>query len=240
MEQQQYIGGTSVTGLGICWHGKESVPGWGAEGGDLTDASYLCPESAPPPAQRGAGRPLHGRRGRPGSLHPASLRPHTGQPHPDPGFTSPGPCVSAGRWPARYKQTELTHPVHCSLTAPHCDMSLPPQMSDFYSTVRRHWCAGKAELRNVTVLSVGGGHRDYQVRSGLTALPCPHGDPSKLSMVVSGSECPRHMTAGSECPRHMTVIMPNDWQANTMLMCFTVAVATHPGPPAVFEWAIST
>lgn len=41
------------------------------------------------------------------------------------------------------------------------------------------------KLRNVTVLSVGGGYRDYQVRSGLTSLPVPPGDPNKLSLVVS-------------------------------------------------------
>lgn len=41
-----------------------------------------------------------------------------------------------------------------------------------------------ARLRNVTVVSVGGGYRDYQVRSGLTSLPCPPGDPNKLSLVV--------------------------------------------------------
>ena len=39
-------------------------------------------------------------------------------------------------------------------------------------------------LANVTVLSVGGGYRDYQVRSGLTTLPCSPGDPNKLSLVV--------------------------------------------------------
>lgn len=41
-----------------------------------------------------------------------------------------------------------------------------------------------SRLRNVTVLSIGGGYRDYQVRSGLTSLPCPPGDPNKLSLVV--------------------------------------------------------
>ncbi|XP_048834813.1 GPI inositol-deacylase [Brienomyrus brachyistius] len=64
-------------------------------------------------------------------------------------------------------------------------LALDADLLDFYSTVRRHWCAGTEELHNVTVLSVGGGHRDYQVRSGLTALPCPQGDPSKLSMVTT-------------------------------------------------------
>lgn len=58
---------------------------------------------------------------------------------------------------------------------------------DFYSAVRQKWVNQADKLRNVTVLSVGGGYRDYQVRSGLTSLPCPPGDPNKLSLVVSES-----------------------------------------------------
>lgn len=56
---------------------------------------------------------------------------------------------------------------------------------DFYSAVRQKWVNHANKLRNVTVLSVGGGHRDYQVRSGLTSLPSPPGDPNKLSLVVT-------------------------------------------------------
>lgn len=56
--------------------------------------------------------------------------------------------------------------------------------ADFYSAVRQKWVNQANKLRNVTVLSVGGGYRDYQVRSGLTSLPCPPGDPNKLSLVV--------------------------------------------------------
>lgn len=41
------------------------------------------------------------------------------------------------------------------------------------------------KLRNITVVSIGGGYRDYQVRSGLTSLPCSSKDPNKLSLVVS-------------------------------------------------------
>lgn len=55
---------------------------------------------------------------------------------------------------------------------------------DFYSSVRQKWISQANRLRNVTVVSVGGGYRDYQVRSGLTSLPCPPGDPNKLSLVV--------------------------------------------------------
>ncbi|XP_036417811.1 GPI inositol-deacylase isoform X2 [Colossoma macropomum] len=56
---------------------------------------------------------------------------------------------------------------------------------EFYSSVRQHWAAGAEDLRNVTVLSVGGGYRDYQVRSGLTALSCSSDDRNKLSVVVT-------------------------------------------------------
>ncbi|KAI1899416.1 hypothetical protein AGOR_G00061560 [Albula goreensis] len=64
-------------------------------------------------------------------------------------------------------------------------LTLDAQLLDFYSTVRRRWCSGADDLLNVTVLSVGGGHRDYQVRSGLTALPCHSGDSNKLSLVAT-------------------------------------------------------
>lgn len=55
---------------------------------------------------------------------------------------------------------------------------------DFYSAVRQKWVSQAKKLRNITVLSVGGGYRDYQVRSGLTSLPSPPGDPNKMSLVV--------------------------------------------------------
>ena len=55
---------------------------------------------------------------------------------------------------------------------------------DFYSAVRQKWVYQANKLRNITVVSVGGGYRDYQVRSGLTSLPCPPGDSNKLSLVV--------------------------------------------------------
>ncbi|XP_051874275.1 GPI inositol-deacylase [Pristis pectinata] len=42
---------------------------------------------------------------------------------------------------------------------------------DFYSTVNNHWILNEKELRNITILSIGGGFRDYQVRSGLTIVP---------------------------------------------------------------------
>ncbi|KAJ8350508.1 hypothetical protein SKAU_G00256380 [Synaphobranchus kaupii] len=66
-------------------------------------------------------------------------------------------------------------------------LSLDAQLLEFYSAVRGRWYSAGAlgDLRNVTVLSVGGGYRDYQVRSGLTVLPCPAGDPNKLSLVAT-------------------------------------------------------
>nr|XP_020462155.1 GPI inositol-deacylase [Monopterus albus] len=64
-------------------------------------------------------------------------------------------------------------------------LALDPYLLDFYSVVRQRWVNRANTLRNITVLSVGGGYRDYQVRSGLTSLPCPTGDPSKLSLVAT-------------------------------------------------------
>ncbi|XP_078083843.1 GPI inositol-deacylase [Mustelus asterias] len=42
---------------------------------------------------------------------------------------------------------------------------------DFYTTVNNYWILKEKELRNITILSMGGGFRDYQVRSGLTTVP---------------------------------------------------------------------
>lgn len=64
-------------------------------------------------------------------------------------------------------------------------LALDPYLLDFYSAVRQKWQNQANKLRNVTVLSVGGGYRDYQVRSGLTSLSCPPGDPNKLSLVAT-------------------------------------------------------
>lgn len=64
-------------------------------------------------------------------------------------------------------------------------LALDPYLLDFYAALRQKWVTQADKLRNVTVLSVGGGYRDYQVRSGLTSLPAPPGDPNKLSLVVT-------------------------------------------------------
>ncbi|KAG7252040.1 hypothetical protein CRUP_003786, partial [Coryphaenoides rupestris] len=54
----------------------------------------------------------------------------------------------------------------------------------FYSAVRERWVRHADNLANITVLSVGGGYRDYQVRSGLASLPCSPRDPNKLLLLV--------------------------------------------------------
>uniref|UniRef100_A0AAY5EVP5 GPI inositol-deacylase n=1 Tax=Electrophorus electricus TaxID=8005 RepID=A0AAY5EVP5_ELEEL len=73
-------------------------------------------------------------------------------------------------------------------------LSLDPYILEFYSSVSRRWSTEAEDLRNVTVLSVGGGYRDYQVRSGLTALSCSADDPNKMAVVVSESNAlPHHM-----------------------------------------------
>lgn len=50
--------------------------------------------------------------------------------------------------------------------------------------MRQKWVNQANKLRNITVVSIGGGYRDYLVRSGLTSLPCSSKDPNKLSLVV--------------------------------------------------------
>ncbi|MEQ2200350.1 hypothetical protein XENOCAPTIV_028029, partial [Xenoophorus captivus] len=42
-------------------------------------------------------------------------------------------------------------------------LALDPYLLDFYDAVRQKWVYQANKLRNVTVLSVGGGYRDYQV-----------------------------------------------------------------------------
>ncbi|GCB65902.1 GPI inositol-deacylase isoform X2 [Scyliorhinus torazame] len=44
-------------------------------------------------------------------------------------------------------------------------------LKDFYTTVNNYWILKEKDLRNITILSMGGGFRDYQVRSGLTIVP---------------------------------------------------------------------
>ncbi|XP_008327156.1 GPI inositol-deacylase [Cynoglossus semilaevis] len=64
-------------------------------------------------------------------------------------------------------------------------LALDPHLLDFYSAVRQKWVKEADKLRNITVLSIAGGYRDYQVRSGLTSLPCSSGDNNKLSLVAT-------------------------------------------------------
>lgn len=55
---------------------------------------------------------------------------------------------------------------------------------DFYTSVNNHWILKARDLRNLTTLSVAGGFRDYQVRSGLAFLPRLSQHDSALSVVV--------------------------------------------------------
>ncbi|XP_067891789.1 GPI inositol-deacylase-like isoform X11 [Heterodontus francisci] len=48
---------------------------------------------------------------------------------------------------------------------------LDSYLIDFYTTVNNYWILKEKDLRNITILSMGGGFRDYQVRSGLTIVP---------------------------------------------------------------------
>ncbi|KAF1506170.1 GPI inositol-deacylase, partial [Megadyptes antipodes antipodes] len=56
---------------------------------------------------------------------------------------------------------------------------------DFYTAVNNHWILKAQDLRNLTTLSVAGGFRDYQVRSGLAFLPRLSQHDSALSVVSS-------------------------------------------------------
>ncbi|KAK7938395.1 hypothetical protein WMY93_001721 [Mugilogobius chulae] len=77
-------------------------------------------------------------------------------------------------------------PQSVVLASPHVApvLGLDPYLINFYRTVRQKWLKSD-HLRNVTVLSVGGGYRDFQVRSGLTSLPCSDHDPQKISLVFT-------------------------------------------------------
>ncbi|KAM5152420.1 GPI inositol-deacylase [Mantella aurantiaca] len=56
-------------------------------------------------------------------------------------------------------------------------------LTDFYALVNNYWILNAKELQNVTVLSVAGGFRDFQVRSGLTFLPASDLYTNTLSVV---------------------------------------------------------
>uniref|UniRef100_A0A8C0EWT9 GPI inositol-deacylase n=1 Tax=Bubo bubo TaxID=30461 RepID=A0A8C0EWT9_BUBBB len=63
-------------------------------------------------------------------------------------------------------------------------MPLDRYLTDFYTAVNNHWILKAQDLRNLTTLSVAGGFRDYQVRSGLAFLPRLSQHDSALSVVV--------------------------------------------------------
>ncbi|XP_014809884.1 PREDICTED: GPI inositol-deacylase isoform X1 [Calidris pugnax] len=64
-------------------------------------------------------------------------------------------------------------------------MPLDKYLTDFYTAVNSHWILKAQDLRNLTTLSVAGGFRDYQVRSGLAFLPRLSQHDSALSVVSS-------------------------------------------------------
>ncbi|XP_042664469.1 GPI inositol-deacylase isoform X2 [Tyto alba] len=64
-------------------------------------------------------------------------------------------------------------------------MPLDKYLTDFYTAVNNHWILKAQDLRNLTTLSVAGGFRDYQVRSGLAFLPRLSQHDSTLSVVSS-------------------------------------------------------
>ncbi|XP_027586497.1 GPI inositol-deacylase isoform X1 [Pipra filicauda] len=64
-------------------------------------------------------------------------------------------------------------------------MPLDRYLTDFYTAVNNHWMLKAQDLRNLTTLSVAGGFRDYQVRSGLAFLPRLSQHDSALSVVSS-------------------------------------------------------
>ncbi|XP_056391993.1 GPI inositol-deacylase isoform X2 [Hyla sarda] len=56
-------------------------------------------------------------------------------------------------------------------------------LTDFYALVNDYWNLNADKLQNITILSIAGGFRDYQVRSGLTFLPSLKIKNSTLSVV---------------------------------------------------------
>ncbi|XP_059784385.1 GPI inositol-deacylase isoform X3 [Balaenoptera ricei] len=65
-------------------------------------------------------------------------------------------------------------------------MPLDRFITDFYMTVNNYWILNARHI-NLTTLSVAGGFRDYQVRSGLTFLPKLSHHTSALSVVDTNS-----------------------------------------------------
>ncbi|XP_075686150.1 GPI inositol-deacylase isoform X2 [Rhinoderma darwinii] len=62
-------------------------------------------------------------------------------------------------------------------------MPIDYYLTDFYTLVNDYWNMNANQLQNITILSVAGGFRDYQVRSGLTFLPSLNIKNSALSVV---------------------------------------------------------
>uniref|UniRef100_A0A670IBT8 Post-GPI attachment to proteins inositol deacylase 1 n=1 Tax=Podarcis muralis TaxID=64176 RepID=A0A670IBT8_PODMU len=58
-------------------------------------------------------------------------------------------------------------------------------LEDFYRAVNQKWIQKAKEIKNLTTLSVAGGFRDYQVRTGLAFLPRTSHQSSALCVVTS-------------------------------------------------------
>uniref|UniRef100_A0A8C4WC99 GPI inositol-deacylase n=1 Tax=Gopherus evgoodei TaxID=1825980 RepID=A0A8C4WC99_9SAUR len=90
-------------------------------------------------------------------------------------------------------------------------MPLDKYLTDFYTAVNNHWILKAQDVRNLTTLSVAGGFRDYQVRSGLAFLPrlSQH---SRALFVVS-SAVPRtwastdHLSIITEDPKKRMLVL---------------------------------
>ncbi|XP_029461920.1 GPI inositol-deacylase [Rhinatrema bivittatum] len=99
---------------------------------------------------------------------------------------SMGGLVARALFTLRKFKPELINLIITQAT-PHVAPVLPVDrfLIDFYTNVNNYWTLKAEELRNVSVLSVAGGFRDYQVRSGLTFLSRSNSQHSTLSVLSS-------------------------------------------------------
>uniref|UniRef100_A0A8C3TAQ3 GPI inositol-deacylase n=1 Tax=Chelydra serpentina TaxID=8475 RepID=A0A8C3TAQ3_CHESE len=90
-------------------------------------------------------------------------------------------------------------------------MPLDKYLTDFYTAVNNHWILKAQDARNLTILSVAGGFRDYQVRSGLAFLPRLSQHSSALFVVSSA--VPRtwastdHLSIITEDPKKRMLVL---------------------------------
>ncbi|XP_072044327.1 GPI inositol-deacylase-like [Amphiura filiformis] len=85
--------------------------------------------------------------------------------------------------------TSLVHTIITQATPQqNAVINIDCKMSAFYSKVNQYWQenVNSSRLQDVTVLSVGGGHRDFQVRTGLTSLDGIVPESRGLSVTTTG------------------------------------------------------